>query len=245
MFGLFGRAEASKKTYERLLGHLTDDWEMKGRYAVTFLDAYRRSISNIYAEVLKRYEGLTRSHALLAQAAGGESDALDHVVVLQACQAYKNDLVGGRHVGTDVERVIWAILCNRSDIVAQLDPSLARYLDKAQDERFPDLFEEVFRSSEMAPASDRSRELAGFLCPECGSRQPGTTAKRSVGDMPGPGQPVSTLSPNPWDAVPEIVTCGGCGAWLPAHIARATDPTSQASAALEWRLRFRGRDPNE
>lgn len=58
MFGLFGSKRDAQKAYEELLAYLTDDWEMKGRYAGAFLEAYRRSISKIYGEVMKRYDAI-------------------------------------------------------------------------------------------------------------------------------------------------------------------------------------------
>lgn len=149
MFGLFGSKEDAQKAYEELLAYLTDEWEMKGRFAATFLEAYRRSIAKIYSDVMKRYDAIAASGnaelQLMTAAMGGKNDAMDHILVAQAYRGYKEDLRGGRHVGTDVERAIWAILVNRSDILEQLDKSLARYIDKEHETRFPNLLEETLR----------------------------------------------------------------------------------------------------
>jgi hypothetical protein len=149
MFGLFGSSQDGQKACEELLAYLTDDWEMKGRYAGAFLGAYRRSISKTYAEVIKRYDTIANSGnaelQLMTAAMGGKSDAMDHILVAQAYRGYKDDLRSGKHVGTDVEIAIWAILSNRSDVLERIDKSLARYIDKEQETRFPNLFEEVFR----------------------------------------------------------------------------------------------------
>src|SRR5712692_3748942 len=200
MFGLFGSKQDAQKAYEELLAYLTDDWEMKGRYAGAFLEAYRRSISKIYAEVMKRYGAIANSGnaelQLMTAAMGGKNDAMDHILVAQAYRAYKDDLLSGRHVGTDVEVAIWAILSNRSDVLEQIDKSLARYIDKEQEVRFPKLLEEVFRvagredplpDAQVQPNPPLPRALAtdtlrpvqqglqAFLCPECGSREEGDT----------------------------------------------------------------------
>ena len=149
MFGLFGSKQDTKKAFEELLAYLTDGWDMKGQYAGAFLEAYRRSISKIFAEVMKRYEAIADSGnaelQLMTAAMGGKDDAMDHILVAQAYRGYKDDLRSGKHVGTDVEIAIWAILANKSDVLEQIDKSLARYIDKEQEVRFPNLFEEVFR----------------------------------------------------------------------------------------------------
>ena len=148
MFGFFGSKQDAQKAYEELLAYLTDDWKMKGRYAGAFLEAYLRSISKIYGEVMKRYDAIENSEnaelQLMIAAMGGKNDALDHILVAQAYQGYLGDLRSGKHVGTDVETAIWAILSNRSDVLEQIDKPLARYIDKEQEVRFPKLFEAVF-----------------------------------------------------------------------------------------------------
>ena len=149
MFGFFGPKPDEQKAFEKLLAHLTDEWNMKGRYAGAFLEAYRRNISKIFAEVMKRYDALATSNdaelSLMTAAMGGREDAFDHILVAQAHEGYKSDLRSGTHVGTDVEVAIWAILSNRSAILEKIDKSLARFIDKEEDKRFPGLYEEVFR----------------------------------------------------------------------------------------------------
>ena len=66
------------------------------------------------------------------------------VVVGQAYFAYMNDLRGGKFVGSIVEKAIWAILANRSDLLANLDKFFAEFISEEHEKKFPRLFEEVF-----------------------------------------------------------------------------------------------------
>ena len=54
------------------------------------------------------------------------------------------DLRRGNHVGTDVEKVIWAILANKSDFLEAFDRPLSVYINENYEKMFPDLFDEVF-----------------------------------------------------------------------------------------------------
>ena len=71
-------------------------------------------------------------------------DCHDLALVGQAYSAYMADLRRGKHIGTDIEKAIWAILANRSDLVADGDRLFSEYIDDAHEERFPGLFDEVF-----------------------------------------------------------------------------------------------------
>lgn len=71
-------------------------------------------------------------------------DDLNFALVGQAYTAYMRDLRRGKHVGTAVEKTIWAILANRGDLVADLDRLFSEYIDDTQEELFPELFDEVF-----------------------------------------------------------------------------------------------------
>ena len=90
------------------------------------------------------------------------------------------DLRRGKHVGTTVEKAIWAILA-RSDLVEDLDRLFSEYIDDTHEEKFPGLFDEVFpadgtgHSSEMdeptrntqrsGPLTDTDRTI--IKCPSC------------------------------------------------------------------------------
>lgn len=243
MFGLFGSREDAQKAYEELLACLTDDWEMKGRFAAAFLEVYRRSIAKIYSEVMKRYGAIADSGnaelQLMTVAMGGKSDAMDHMLVAQAYRGYKEDLRRGRYVGTDIEKAIWGIFLNRSDILEQLDKSLARYVDMEHATRFPNLLEEVFRSEDRRAGSaatehsgpgtvavDEARSFQKFFCPECGSHKEGAISLLgNVLDMfpptdgPSPKPNLEELRRDPWFGITQIIYCAHCGTALPAHIA--------------------------
>jgi hypothetical protein len=54
------------------------------------------------------------------------------------------DLRRGKHVGTNIELTIWAILSNRSDLIEDFDKSFSKYIYENHEERFPSLFDDVF-----------------------------------------------------------------------------------------------------
>ena len=141
------------KTYDdeflELYGYLTQQWEMKPGYAKPFLTAYKKSIGKIFSKGNARMASLEASQnpeaRLLRYANLGQE--YDFALVGQAYYAYMGDLRRGRHVGTPVEKAIWAILANRSDLVASLDNAFARWIDEKHEEKFPGLFAEVFEYS--------------------------------------------------------------------------------------------------
>ena len=132
--------------YRELLGFLTDDWRMKPQFSRAFLDTYKKSIGKIFAKGKKQLAKLENHPdpsvrlSLIANMGQEHSFAL----VGQAYQAYMTDLRRGRHVGTDVEKAIWAILSNRSDLVGDLDRPFEKYIDDNFKKKFPNLFDEVF-----------------------------------------------------------------------------------------------------
>ena len=141
MFG-FGK---KPDHFTSLLEYLVDDWQMKTRYASAFLSAYRSDISALHDSGLKRLEAsfdLSKpENRLLAYQM---PDPRAFAIVGQAYKAYLNDLRRGKYVGTEVEISIWAILSNRSDLVADVDKAFAKYIEDNYEKKFPGLFEEVF-----------------------------------------------------------------------------------------------------
>ena len=141
MFG-FGK---KPDHFTSLLEYLVDDWQMKTRYASAFLSAYRSDISALHDSGLKRLEAsfdLSKpENRLLAYQM---PDLRAFAIVGQAYKAYLNDLRRGKYVGTEVEISIWAILSNRSDLVADVDKAFAKYIEDNYEKKFPSLFEEVF-----------------------------------------------------------------------------------------------------
>lgn len=152
MFGLFRDRRQEQQAYDELYAFLTEDWRVRERYARAFLDAFRRDIAKLHKRATRAYETMRQSGdpglSLYLYAQGGKRDALAHVLAGQAVNAYMVDLRSGRYVGTDVEKAIWAVLANRSDIVSTIDRLLARYIDEHKDGKFPRLYDDVFESDE-------------------------------------------------------------------------------------------------
>ncbi len=148
MFGLFGSKQDEQTAYDELFAFLTDDWRMKEQYARAFLDAFRRDIAKIHKDILKKYETMERSDnpelRLAVVSMGGKRDALSHVLIAQAYNAYKLGLRRGQYVGTDVELAIWAVLSNRSDLLDPIDKAFANYIRNKYEEKFPRLYNKVF-----------------------------------------------------------------------------------------------------
>ena len=136
--------------HEELLEFLTDNWNMKPRFSKAFLDTYKKSVGKIFAKGKKQMAQLENHPdpgvrlSLIANMGQEQSFAL----VAQAYQAYMADLRRGRHVGTDIEKAIWTILSNRSDLVGDLDRPFAKYIDDNQEKKFPNLFDEVFEDDD-------------------------------------------------------------------------------------------------
>jgi hypothetical protein len=141
MFG-FGKAPDH---FSDLLEYLVETWDMRARFASAFLSEYRKPISKIHEQSLKNLRHL-RTHGDAEQRLFALStEPRVYTLVGQAYQAYLTDLRHGRHVGTDVELAIWAILSNRTDILESIDRGFAEYIESKYESMFPKLFEEVFK----------------------------------------------------------------------------------------------------
>jgi hypothetical protein len=142
---MFGFGKSYDDEYLELYEYLTQQWDMKPDYARPFLNEYKKSIGKLFSEGKKRMEVLENSSApemrLMRYANPGQE--YDFALVGQAYQAYMGDLRRGRHVGTPVEKTIWAILANRSDLVETIDRAFARWIDETYEEKFPGLFDEL------------------------------------------------------------------------------------------------------
>ena len=145
MFGFFKSYEAEIR---ELSEYLTDDWHMKSIYANAFLDSYKKEVGGSLALCRKRLSAAQNSSDPGQSLAGLSmlGQEFPMALVNAAYSGYMSDLRRGRYVGTVVEKSIWAILSNRSDIVDQMDPAFGRYIDKTFEEKFPGLFDEVFES---------------------------------------------------------------------------------------------------
>lgn len=78
---------------------------------------------------------------------------LDYTLVAQAYEAYMIDLRRGRHVGTAVEKAIWVILFNRSDLLESIDRPLQKFVDEKCEQKFPGLLDEAFAGGVHQPVS--------------------------------------------------------------------------------------------
>ena len=131
--------------YGELFSYLTENWGMKPHYARAFLGAYKKSIGKMLPKGKRRSAQLRESsYPGVRLFAFAYMDDQSFALVRQAYKAYKADLRRGKHVGTAVEKAIWAILANRSDLVADLDALFSKYICETHEERFPGLFDEVF-----------------------------------------------------------------------------------------------------
>ena len=132
--------------YLELYEYLTQTWCMKPTYAKPFLTSYKKSIGKLFSRARDQMSEHNQSSdpetRLLSFAATG--DEYDLSLVAQAYRGYMDDLRRGQHVGTRVEKAIWAVLVNRSDLLEGFDRAFAMYIDEKHDEKMPGVIREVF-----------------------------------------------------------------------------------------------------
>jgi len=116
---------------------------MKNGYASVFLNEYRSAISKQYEKASKQTHNafLSRSPDALEAA---YNEVAEWALVGQAYHAYMSDLRAGKHAGTNIELVIWAILLVRIDLIEALDKAFSIFLTREHEKRFPNLFQNVF-----------------------------------------------------------------------------------------------------
>lgn len=140
--------------YAKLFSHLTENWEMKPLYAKAFLGTYKRSIGKMLSKGKIRSSQLRESpDPELRLSATAYIDDYEFALVGQAHRAYMNDLRRGKHVGTTVEKAIWAILA-ASDLIEYVDPLFSEYIDDTHEEHFPGLLDEVFPEAGTSSSSE-------------------------------------------------------------------------------------------
>ena len=129
-----------------------------------------------------------------------------------------------RRVGDDE----WPMLCPRSEHLARrLDAASAQAL---YEEMIADAERDLGRSIFLQPA--RVTEDGGaFLCPECGSGEPGAVLAVLPHVVPNFAEP--------WSRVWEKILCAECDAAIPAHLAERWGGRSIADARSEWHELFR------
>lgn len=147
---MFGFGKSYDEEYLEMYEFLTQDWEMKPEYAKPFLTEYKKKIGKILVEGKKRLQMMENSSdpetRLMSYANLGQAPVF--ALVAQAYNAYMGDLRRGKHVGTPIEKTIWAILSNRSDLVDDIDKAFGKWIYEKHEEKFPGLFEEVFTFGE-------------------------------------------------------------------------------------------------
>ena len=127
-----------------LMEHLVDRSGMRTRFASAFLLAYKDDVSMRFEDGSMRTQQTLATLSRVQQLMFNPSDIYDLAIVGQAYMGYMQDLRSGRHVGTDVERAIWALLVNHSDLLKESDKVLAAYIEQHHETQFPNLLEEVY-----------------------------------------------------------------------------------------------------
>lgn len=140
MFG-FGK---KPDHFPELMEHLIEHSGMKTRFASVFLSAYRNDISKRLEEGSKSTFETLKTLSRVEQLMFNPANVFDFAIVGQAYMGYLQDLRHGRHVGTEVELVIWALLVNHIDLVEQTDKALAMWIQKEHEKQFPNLLEQVY-----------------------------------------------------------------------------------------------------
>ena len=150
--------DSYKEELHALREYLLREIGMRPRYVAAFLRAYGRRMAKRLrkAEHMVQGKGLGRFSTpvdRLGLLAAGVND-LGVGVVATAYRGYMADLRRGKHVGSDVEKAIWAILYEcREDELKELDAGLCRYIAEHVEERFPTLYGEVLRRERLGDQS--------------------------------------------------------------------------------------------
>ena len=126
---------------------LSEHIGMRPRYASAFLNVYGRGMAKRYRKAAKVSDTIMASPQASLPQTIVALDVIDLNIafVATAYSAYMADLRRGKRVGTDVEKAIWAILDNRSDLLRNLDKGLAEYINAHAEEKFPTLYGDVLR----------------------------------------------------------------------------------------------------
>lgn len=144
---MFGFGKSYDEEYLELYDHLTKQRGMRSDYAKSFLNTYKKSIGKMFIQGKKRLEALEKvsgSEAKIMRILNPGYEC-DLVLVEQAYAAYFQDLRHGKHVGTQIEKAIWAILYNKLDLVLSFDKTFANYIQENHEKEFPGLYRDVFQ----------------------------------------------------------------------------------------------------
>lgn len=148
MFGSY------KEELDDLREYLLSETGMRPRYTSAFLSAYGRRMAKRLRKAKQTIQGkglagrFTSPADRMGLLAGGVLD-LGVAVVAIAYGSYMGDLRRGKHVGTDVEKAIWAILYeHRDDELSELDAGLAQYIREHVKKKFPMLYDDILGHAE-------------------------------------------------------------------------------------------------
>lgn len=130
--------------FPELMEHLVERSGMRTRFASAFLSAYRNDVSKRLEEGNKRTHETLKTLSRAQQLMFNPADVFDFAIVGQAYMGYLQDLRHGRHVGTEVELAIWALLVNHIDLLEQTDKALAVWVEQEHEKQFPNLLEQVY-----------------------------------------------------------------------------------------------------
>jgi hypothetical protein len=157
MFGFSCRPDHFTELFVRLV----ETWHMRARCAGAFVSAYRRDISALHESGAWSFHGSEMKSTRMLSA-DGEAHPCDLSLVKQAYRAYMTDIRQGRHLGTDVELAVWAILAKRSDLVRPFDSTTSRFIEDNRELLFPDLFEIAFTEFAASCPLSLNRNGAGL-----------------------------------------------------------------------------------
>jgi hypothetical protein len=130
--------------FTELMVHLVERSGMRTRFASAFLSAYRDEVSQRLEDGNKRTQKILITLSRAEQLMFNPTDVFDFATVGQAYMGYLQDLRHGRHVGTDIELAIWALLLNRIDIVEQTDKAFGMFVSQEHEKKFPNLLAQVY-----------------------------------------------------------------------------------------------------
>lgn len=74
---------------------------------------------------------------------------------------------------------------------------------------------------------ENEEELKKFICPECGSSEPGEEFFLSK-------EPLNTKAKDPWANVLQQIECSKCKSIIPLHLAERWDGINYEEAKEEW-----------
>jgi hypothetical protein len=150
--GLFGWTDHSREIVDDLT-----DWGMRPKYAEAFAKAYAKPLSVGLERIAKGFHGADAGTRLGLLANGG---LLRMAEVSQAIISFSTDLRRGVHVGTNVERAVWAILIGEIANVEGMDGALAVLVSENYERVFPGLLDEVFETRDESPEAPSDFEMA-------------------------------------------------------------------------------------